>query len=87
MVTEVHTQMVPVVHWRTVAEQRVEKVPVTTCRMVSETVRVRVPRLVFRCVPKTLVYKTAVLTCEEIPGDRLPAGGEDGSRDRHPAPR
>jgi hypothetical protein len=67
IVTEVHSQMVPVVHWRTVAEQRVEKVPVTTCRMVNETVRVRVPRLVFRCVPKTLVYKTAVLTCEEIP--------------------
>jgi hypothetical protein len=35
--------------------------------MVNETIRVRVPRLVFRCVPKTLVYKTAVLTCEEIP--------------------
>ena len=67
MVTEVHSQMVPQVHWRTVSEQRIEKVPVTTCRMVSETVRVRVPRMVFNCVPKTLVYKTAVLTCEEIP--------------------
>src|SRR2546423_385603 len=50
-----------------VSEQRVEKVSMTTCRMVNETVRVRVPRLVFQCVPKTLVYKTAVLTCEEIP--------------------
>ena len=67
MVTEVLNQMVPVVHWRMVPEQRVEKVPVTTCRMVNDTVRVRVPRLVFRCVPKTLVYKTAVLSCEEIP--------------------
>ena len=62
MVTEVHSQMVPQVHWRTVSEQRIEKAPVTTCRMVSETVRVRVPRLVFNCVPKTLVYKTAVLS-------------------------
>jgi hypothetical protein len=67
MVTEIQSQMVPVVHWRTISEQRVEKVPVTTCRMVSESVRVRVPRLVFKCVPRTLVYKTAVLSCEEIP--------------------
>jgi hypothetical protein len=67
MVTEIQTQMVPVVHWRMVPEQRVERVPVTICRMVNQTVRVRVPRLVFRCVPKTLVYKTAILSCEEIP--------------------
>src|SRR5262249_48946270 len=37
------------------------------CRLVPQTVRVRVPRLVTQCVPKTLVYKTAVLSCEEIP--------------------
>lgn len=67
MVTEVQTRMVPVVHWRLVPEQRIEKYPVTVCRMVNETVRVRVPRLVFSCKPKTLVYKTAVLSCEEIP--------------------
>lgn len=67
MVTEVHTEMVPVVHWRMVTEQRIDKVPVTICRMVNQEVRVKVPRLVFRCVPKTLVYKTAVVTCEEIP--------------------
>jgi hypothetical protein len=67
MVTEVQTQLVPVVHWRMVAEQRVEKVPVTVCRMVNEVVSIRVPRLVVKCEPKTLVYKRAVLTCEEIP--------------------
>jgi hypothetical protein len=67
MVTEIQYQMVPVVHWRTVPEQRFEKYPVTVVRMVNETIRVRVPRMVFRCVPKTLVYRTAVLTCEEIP--------------------
>ncbi len=67
MVTEVQSRLVPVVRWRLVAEQRLERVPVTTCRLESETVRVRVPRLVFKCVPKTLVYKTAVLSCEEIP--------------------
>ena len=67
MVTEVQTRMVPVVHWRLVPEQRIEKYPVTVCRMVNETVRVRVPRLVFSCKPKTLVYKTAVLSCDEIP--------------------
>jgi YTV len=67
MVTEVQNEMVPVVRWRMVPEQRIEKYPVTAVRMVNETVRVRVPRMVFRCVPKTLVYKTAVLTCEEIP--------------------
>lgn len=67
MVTEIQSQMVPVVRWRLIPEQRLERVPVTTCRLVNETVRVRVPRLVFRCVPKTLVYKTAVLSCEEIP--------------------
>ncbi len=67
MVTEIQTRMVPVVRWRTVTEQTVEKVPVTICRMVNQQVRVKVPRLVFRCVPKTLVYKTAVLTCEQIP--------------------
>ena len=39
----------------------------TTCRMVNEVVRVQVPRLVFRSEPKTVVYKTAVLTCKEIP--------------------
>ena len=67
VVTEVQTRMVPVVHWRLVPEQRIEKYPVTVCRMINETVRVRVPRLVFSCKPKTLVYKTAVLSCEEIP--------------------
>jgi hypothetical protein len=67
MVTEIVNQMVPVVHWRMVPEQRLEKVPVTVCRIVNQVVRVRVPRMVCRSVPKTLVYKTAVLTCEEIP--------------------
>jgi hypothetical protein len=67
LVTEVRTQIVPVVRWRTITEQTIEKVPVTTRRVVDEVVRVRVPRLVFRTVPKTLVYKTAVLSCEEIP--------------------
>jgi hypothetical protein len=67
MVSEVSTQMVPVVHWRMVYEQRIDKVPVTICRMVNQDVRVKVPRLVFRSVPKTLVYKTAVLKCQEIP--------------------
>jgi hypothetical protein len=42
-------------------------VPVTTCRVESDVVRIRVPRLVFRSEPKTLQYKKAVLTCEEIP--------------------
>jgi hypothetical protein len=50
-----------------VTEQRVEKVPVTKCRMLNEVVRVRVPRLVVNCEPQTLVYKKAVVTCEEIP--------------------
>jgi hypothetical protein len=59
--------MVPVVRWRMVPEQVIEKVPVTTCRMVNEVVRIRVPRLVMKCEPETLVYKQAVLTCEEIP--------------------
>ena len=67
MVTEVSSQMVPVVHWRMVPEQTIEKVPVTICRMVTEVVRIRVPRLVVKCEPQTLVYKQAVLTCEEIP--------------------
>jgi hypothetical protein len=67
MVSEIQTQMVPETRWRMVAEQRVEQVPVTTCRLVPHTVRVKVPRLVSKCVPKTLVYKKAVLTCEEIP--------------------
>jgi YTV len=67
MVTEIQTEMVPVVHWRLFTQQRIERVVVTICRMVSHHVRVRVPRLVFKCVPKTLVYKTAVLSCEEIP--------------------
>jgi hypothetical protein len=35
--------------------------------MVNEVVRIRVPRLVVECEPTTLVYKRAVLTCEEIP--------------------
>ena len=35
--------------------------------MVNEVVRIRVPRLVVKCEPTTLVYKRAVLTCEEIP--------------------
>ena len=52
MVTEVQTRMVPVVHWRLVPEQRIEKYPVTICRMVNETVRVRVPRLSFRASPR-----------------------------------
>jgi hypothetical protein len=67
MVTEVVNQMVPVVHWRMVAEQRLDRVPVTVCRLVNQVVRVRVPRMVCRSVPKTLVYKMAVLTCEEVP--------------------
>jgi YTV len=67
METEVQSRMVPVVRWRLVSEQRLEQVPLTTCRLVNQTIRVRVPRLVFKCVPKTLVYKTAVLSCEEIP--------------------
>jgi hypothetical protein len=67
MVTEIENRMVPVVHWRLVTEQRFEKYPVTVVRMVNQTVRVRVPRMVVRCEPKTLVYKTAVLSCEEIP--------------------
>jgi hypothetical protein len=50
-----------------VPEQKVEKIPVTICRMVPEVVRIRVPRLVMKCEPETLVYKQAVLTCEEIP--------------------
>jgi hypothetical protein len=50
-----------------VPEQKVEKIPATICRMVPEQVRVRVPRLVVKCEPETLVYKQAVLTCEEIP--------------------
>jgi hypothetical protein len=66
-VTEVQTQMVPVVQWRTVAEQKIEKVPVTTRRTVEQVVRIKVPRLVFRNEPKTLVYRTAVLSCQEIP--------------------
>jgi hypothetical protein len=67
MVTEIRTQMIPVLHYRVVTEQKIQQVPVTTCRMVPEIVRVRVPVLTFECVPKTLVYKTAVLSCEEIP--------------------
>ena len=67
MVTEVQTQMVPVVHWRMVPEQRIENVPVTVCRRVNEVVRFRVPKLVTKCEPTTVVYKRAVLTCEEIP--------------------
>ena len=67
MVTEVQNRMVPVVNWRMVPEQRLEKYPVTDVRMINEAVRVRVPRMVTRCVPKTLVYKKAVVTCEEIP--------------------
>jgi hypothetical protein len=67
VVTEVQTRMVPVVHWRLVPEQRVETYPVTVCRMINDTVRVRVPRLVFSSKPKTLVYKKAVLSCDEIP--------------------
>jgi len=58
---------VPSVRWRVVPEQRFETYPVTVVRMVNETVRIRVPRMVVRCVPRTLVYKTAVLSCEEIP--------------------
>jgi hypothetical protein len=67
MISEVRTQMVPVAHWRMVPEQRIEPCPVTVVRMVNDTVRVRVPRMVVRCVPKTLVYRKAVLTCDEIP--------------------
>lgn len=67
MVTEVQNRMVPVVHWRMVPEQRFEKYPVTVVRMVNDTGRVRVPRMVTRRMPKTLVYKTAVVTCEDIP--------------------
>ncbi len=66
-VAEIQNQMVPVVHWRTVTEQKLQKVPVTTCRTVNEVVRVKVPRLVFRSEPKTVVYKKAVLSCTEIP--------------------
>jgi hypothetical protein len=66
-VTEVVNQMVPVVHTRMVAEQRLDRVPVTVCRMVNQVVRLKVPRMVCRSVPKTLVYKTAVLSCEEVP--------------------
>jgi hypothetical protein len=67
MVSEVRSQLVPVVHWRLVPEQRIERVPVTVCRMVNDVVTIRVPRLVVKYEPKTLVYKKAVLTCEEIP--------------------
>jgi hypothetical protein len=67
MVAEVHSQMVPVVTWRTVSEQQIQKVPVTTSRLEEQVVRFRVPKLVFRQVPKKLVYKTAVLNCQEIP--------------------
>jgi hypothetical protein len=67
LVSEVQTQMVPTVRWRTVTEQKIERVPVTTCRIVNDVVRIKVPRLVFQYEPKTLVYKTAVLTCEEFP--------------------
>jgi hypothetical protein len=66
-VTEIHTQMVPVVHWRTVTEQKIQKVPVTTCRTVPDVVRVKVPRLVCRSEPKTVVYKKAILSCTEGP--------------------
>jgi hypothetical protein len=65
--SEVRTQMVPTVRAHTVAEKTVEMVPVTTCRVESDVVRIKVPRLVFRTEPKTLVYKKAVLSCEEIP--------------------
>jgi hypothetical protein len=66
-VTEVHTQMVPVARWRMVAEEKLEKVPVTKRKTVEEVVRIKVPRLVFRHEPKTFVYRTAVLSCQEIP--------------------
>jgi hypothetical protein len=67
LISEVRSQMVPTIRAHTVAEKTVEMVPVTTCRVVSDVVRIKVPRLVFRTVPKTLVYKKAVASCEEIP--------------------
>jgi hypothetical protein len=70
--------MVPEVRWRMVPEQRVEKHPVTVVRMVNAMDRVRA-RMVIRSVPKPLVYKTAVVNCEEIPVT-VSAGVEDGPR-------
>jgi hypothetical protein len=67
LISEVRSQMVPTTRAHTVAEKTVEMVPVTTCRVVSDVVRIKVPRLVFRSVPKTLAYKKAVASCEEIP--------------------
>ena len=67
MVTEVQTRMVPLVRWHMVREQKTENVPVTVCRMVNQVIRVKVPRLVVHCEAKQLQYKTAVLTCEEVP--------------------
>jgi hypothetical protein len=67
MVSEVQTRMVPVVHWRIVTEQKTEQVPVTVCRMVNQLIYVKVPRMVVHCEPKQLIYKTAVMTCEEVP--------------------
>ena len=52
MVTEVHSQIVPVVHWRMVAEQRIEKVPVTICRMVNEVVRIGFPDWSWNASPR-----------------------------------
>ena len=59
--------MVPVVRWHMVTEQKTEQVPVTVCRMVNQVIYVKVPRMVIHCEPKQLIYKTAVLTCEEVP--------------------
>ena len=67
MVSEVQTRMVPVVRWRMVTEQKTEQVPVTVCRMVNQVIHVKVPRMVIHCEPKQQVYKTAVVTCEEVP--------------------
>ena len=67
MVTETQTQMVPVVRWHMVTEQKTEIVPVTVCRMVNQLIYVKVPRMVIHCEPKQLIYKTAVLSCEEVP--------------------
>jgi hypothetical protein len=67
MVSEVQTQMVPVVHCRMVPEQRSEQVPVVTRKMKTEDIHFKVPMITSKRVPKTLVWKTAVVSCVEVP--------------------
>jgi hypothetical protein len=67
MVTEIQTQLVPLVQCRMVAEQRTEQVPITTRTMKTEVVAFKVPVIKSVSVPKTLVYKKAVVSCVQIP--------------------